>query len=48
MTFEQTQIEDLLSVLEDYLDDDEIALVKKAHKLAEKAHEGQRRQKKEQ
>ena len=37
----KTQIEDLTSVLEDYLTDDEVVLVKKAHKLAEKAHEGQ-------
>lgn len=37
----QTQIEDLTSVLEGYLTDDEVVLVKKAHKLAEKAHEGQ-------
>ena len=38
------QIEDLTSVLDDYLTDDEVVLVKKAHKLAEKAHEGQFRQ----
>ena len=31
----QTQIGDLTSILEDYLKVDEIALVKKAHKLAE-------------
>ena len=37
----KTQIGDLTSVLEDYLTDDEVVLVKKAHKLAEKAHEGQ-------
>ena len=40
----KTQIGDLTSVLEDYLTDDEVALAKKAHKLAEKAHEGQFRQ----
>ena len=40
----KTQIGDLTSVLEDYLSDDEVALVKKAHILAEKAHEGQFRQ----
>ena len=40
----KTQIEDLTSVLEGYLTDDEVVLVKKAHKLAEKAHEGQFRQ----
>ena len=39
----KTQIEDLTSVLEGYLTDDEVVLVKKAHKLAEKAHEGQLR-----
>ena len=38
------QIADLISVLDDYLNDDEVVLVKKAHKLAEKAHEGQFRQ----
>ena len=40
----KTQIGDLTSVLEDYLTNDEVALVKKAHILAEKAHEGQFRQ----
>ena len=40
----KTQIGDLTSVLDDYLTDDEVALVKKAYKLAEKAHEGQFRQ----
>ena len=40
----KTQIGDLTSVLEDYLTEDEVSLVKKAHKLAEKAHEGQLRQ----
>ena len=40
----KTQIGDLTSVLEDYLTDDEVVFVKKAHKLAEKAHEGQFRQ----
>ena len=30
------QIEDLTSVLDDYLTDDEVVLVKKAHKLAER------------
>ena len=40
----KTQIGDLTSVLEDYLKADEIILVKKAHKLAEKAHEGQFRE----
>jgi len=40
----KTQIEDLTLVLDDYLTNDEVALVKKAHKLAEKAHEGQFRQ----
>ena len=35
------QIGDLTSELKDYLTDDEIVLVKKAYKLAERAHEGQ-------
>ena len=35
------QIGDLTSVLKDYLTDDEVVLVKKAYKLAERAHEGQ-------
>ncbi len=35
------QIGDLTSVLDDYLTNDEVTLVKKAHILAEKAHEGQ-------
>jgi len=38
------QIEDLVSILHDYLSDDEVVQIKKAHKLAEKAHEGQFRQ----
>ena len=40
----KTQIGDLTSVLNDYLTVDEVSLVKKAHKLAEKAHKGQFRQ----
>ena len=36
-----SQIGDLVSILEDYLIDDEIVLIEKAYKLAEKAHEGQ-------
>jgi len=35
------QIEDLTSVLKDYLTDDEVVLIKKAYKFAERAHEGQ-------
>ena len=35
------QIGDLISVLDDYLNDNEVELVEKAHKLAEKAHKGQ-------
>ena len=38
------QIGDLVSILHYYLTDDEIVLVEKAHKLAEKAHAGQFRQ----
>ena len=38
------KIGDLTSVLDDYLPDEKVTLVKKAHQLAEKAHEGQFRQ----
>jgi len=37
----KSQISYLCSVLEEYMSDDEIELVKKAHKIAEKAHSGQ-------
>ena len=37
----KSQISYLCSVLEEYLPKEEIELVKKAHKIADKAHSGQ-------
>ena len=37
----KSQISYLCSVLEEYMSNEEIELVKKAHKIAEKAHSGQ-------
>ena len=39
----KTQITDLWVVLEAYLSNEEVSLIKKAYKLAEKAHSGQLR-----